>query len=633
MRQISGAPSSLLLITLLLTPASRASESTGEQLLSVAPDGTLLVHNDFGRTFIRGWDAERVKLRIRKMAPDPDRLDKIVVETRETPEQTKVSVRFDDHASESAYLEIHAPRSLGILVWGTHSAIELQGLEGPVQAWTLSGLLTSEDVTSSVSLRSQTGDILFRTGTQPRGDIRLESFGGEITCQLDPALDLRGWIRAGGTLSWNGEVELQNGSLQRNLGVGGPLLYASSLQGNVLCRTFRADSIRTRAERVEPVPADRAPAGAGIQRISQAPERTPETEVPRPDPENPPSGVAVKTAEPGGPESPQESAPGSSYSLKVLVNWVYLNVSVRDPRNNRSVSNLTRDDFLVYEDDVLQTVEKFEPTETPFRVLLLLDVSGSTRPYLDLLQRASADFSREIKTNDQMAVATFNSSSWLILPFTSDREKVRTAVDGIYSGGGTALYDALMDSLNDYSDETHARQAIVVFTDGVDNQLTGNHSEGSRTTFRQLFGEIRDSDSLIYPIFLDHRNNVGRRPRGMAGGLLQKIPRNRRPTIGSRRRTVDIKQEDRNVYLQARRQLASIADQTGARFYSPRRIQELQSIFSEIADDLRVRYLLAYRVPQPQENRSWRSIRVEIRDHPELVTRTRQGYYSGLDSN
>ncbi len=187
-------------------------------------------------------------------------------------------------------------------------------------------------------------------------------------------------------------------------------------------------------------------------------------------------------------------------------------------------------------------------------------------------------------------MATFNSRSWLILPFTSDREKVRTAIDGIYSGGGTALYDALMDSLNEYSDEANARQAIVVFTDGVDNQLTGNRTEGSRTTFRQLFGKIRESDSLIYPIFLDHRNNLGRRPRGMAGGLLQKIPRSRRPTIS-------IKQQHRNVYLQARRQLASIADQTGARFYSPRRVQELAAIFSEIADDLRVRYLLAYTVP------------------------------------
>lgn len=338
-----------------------------------------------------------------------------------------------------------------------------------------------------------------------------------------------------------------------------------------------------------------------------------------------------------GPVPAQESAPGSGYSLRVLVNWVYLNVSVRDPRNNRSVWNLTRDDFLVYEDGVLQTVEKFEPAEAPFRVLLLLDVSGSTRPHLDLLQRASADFSREIRTNDQIAVATFNSRSWLILPFTSDREKVRTAIDGIYSGGGTALYDALMDSLTDYSDKSHARQAIVVFTDGVDNQLTGNHAEGSRTTFGELFGEIRESDSLIYPIFLDHRNNLAARgksrhglldprPGGMLGGLLRKIPQSRRPPIS-------IKQQDRNVYLQARRQLASIADQTGARFYSPRRIQELETIFSEIADDLRIRYLLAYNVPQPQRERSWRSIRVEIRDRPDLVTRTRQGYYSGPDSD
>ena len=626
MRKISGTPIPLLIVTLLLTPASLGSESTGEQLLSVAPGGTLQVHNDFGRTFIRGWDVDRVKLQFRKLASDPNRLDKITLKTREGPEQTRISVRFDDHVSESAYLEIHAPRSLGILVWGTHSAIELHGLEGPVQAWTLSGLLTSEDVTSSVSLRSQSGDILFRTGTQPLGDIRLESFGGKITCQLVPDLDLRGWIRAGGTLSWNGDVELRNGSLRRNLGVGGPLLYASSLRGNVLCKIFRPDSIRTRPERVDRVPVERVLPPTGVQPIFHLPEAKQEPDVPPPVPENARTGILSESERSGDPESDPKPASGSGYALKVLVNWVYLNVSVRDPRNNRSVSNLTRDDFLVYEDDVLQTVEKFEPTEAPFRVLLLLDVSGSTRPHLDLLRRASADFSREIKTNDQIAVATFNSRSWLILPFTSDREKVRTAIDGIYSGGGTALYDALMDSLNEYSDEANARQAIVVFTDGVDNQLTGNRTEGSRTTFRQLFGEIRESDSLIYPIFLDHRNNVGRRPRGMAGGLLQKIPRSRRPTIS-------IKQQDRNVYLQARRQLASIADQTGARFYSPRRVQELAAIFSEIADDLRVRYLLAYTVPQPQRNRSWRSIRVEIRDRPDLVTRTRQGYYSDSGSN
>ena len=626
MRKISGTPIPLLIVTLLLTPASLGSESTGEQLLSVAPGGTLQVHNDFGRTFIRGWDGDRVKLQFRKLASDPNRLDKITLKTREGPEQTRISVRFDDHVSESAYLEIHAPRSLGILVWGTHSAIELHGLEGPVQAWTLSGLLTSEDVTSSVSLRSQSGDILFRTGTQPLGDIRLESFGGKITCQLVPDLDLRGWIRAGGTLSWNGDVELRNGSLRRNLGVGGPLLYASSLSGNVLCKIFRPDSIRTRPEKVDRVPVERVLPPTGVQPISHVPEAKQEPDVPPPVPENARTGILSESERSGDPESDSKPASGSGYALKVLVNWVYLNVSVRDPRNNRRVSNLTRDDFLVYEDDVLQTVEKFEPTEAPFRVLLLLDVSGSTRPHLDLLRRASADFSREIKTNDQIAVATFNSRSWLILPFTSDREKVRTAIDGIYSGGGTALYDALMDSLNEYSDEANARQAIVVFTDGVDNQLTGNRTEGSRTTFRQLFGEIRESDSLIYPIFLDHRNNVGRRPRGMAGGLLQKIPRSRRPTIS-------IKQQDRNVYLQARRQLASIADQTGARFYSPRRVQELAAIFSEIADDLRVRYLLAYTVPQPQRNRSWRSIRVEIRDRPDLVTRTRQGYYSGSGSN
>ena len=187
MRQISGTPIPLLIATLLLTSASWASESTGEATACrwrrvelsrstttsggrSSEDGTATgSSSSFGR-----WLPIRIVW------------DKITLKTREGPEQTRISVRFDDHVSESAYLEIHAPRSLGILVWGTHSAIELHGLEGPVQAWTLSGLLTSENVTSSVSLRSQSGDILFRTRNPNPTATSVWSRSGENNLPTEP---------------------------------------------------------------------------------------------------------------------------------------------------------------------------------------------------------------------------------------------------------------------------------------------------------------------------------------------------------------------------------------------------------------------------------------------------------------
>ena len=127
----------------------------------------------------------------------------------------------------------------------------------------------------------------------------------------------------------------------------------------------------------------------------------------------------------------QAQSRAGGYQIKLEVNSVLLNVSVRDRRTNRTMPNLGKDDFLVYEDGVLQRVEQVIAGDAPFYPLLLLDNSGSTRKFLPLIKEAAIDFVDQLKPNDQVAVATFNSLIKLERDFTDDRAALAKAVDRI----------------------------------------------------------------------------------------------------------------------------------------------------------------------------------------------------------
>ncbi len=343
-------------------------------------------------------------------------------------------------------------------------------------------------------------------------------------------------------------------------------------------------------------------------------------------------------------EQPAGTTQGQ-YNLKIDVDSVFLNVSVRDRNTNRAISGLQKSDFRVYEDGVDQEVDQMLPSEAPFSLLLLIDVSGSTHSYLDLMKKAAIDFTRQINASDRVAVATFNSSVNLVREFTADREAADHAIRHIKSGGGTAFYDALMTCLDRYMRGIEGRKAIVVFTDGVDNQLEGGGGRGSRTTFDELYRRVQESDTMIYTIFLDTEGDVamprrasrggwgtpgwpgGRHGSRFPGGSPFPFPIPQPMPAPYPRRKVD----ERAVYDEARRQLADIADQTGGRMYSPRKISELSEVYSQIADDLRVQYLLGYNSTNRQHDGGWREIRVEVANHPDAVVRTRRGYYARKD--
>ena len=570
--------------------AAQVSQSREERRFDAQRGDTLVILNDYGRIRVESRSSsQEVKVTIRKIVPSKDRLENVVVLAQKSGNKIFLNTYYYDYQAESVYLDVEVPPFLNVVIWGANPAVEISGVEGYVRGFTQTGLITARDLISSVSLSTESGAVHFRSRRQPIRDIRLESIHGEVTCELARDLNLRGWIRAGGKLSWNGEVEFEQGQLERQIGVGGPLLLASSQNSGV--------SVRLNLDQTTSKPlAASDPTTDPPARASRLPQRDASPAAGR---DTPPAPSQTRPGTVGSRSSTQpasgEGTPGG-YAVKVDVNWIHLNVSVRDRSSNRSVADLRKEDFLLYEDSQEQQIEQFSSTEAPFSVLLLLDISGSTEEFIDDVKDSAIHFIRGMRRDDRIAVAAFNSDVQMVHPFTSDRHRLERSIRRIREGGGTAFYDALEVCVGDYMYGEEGRKAIVVFTDGVDGQLIRQRRSGSRTPFRELYRDIQESESIIYTIFLDTRDRGGR--------------------------------GDREAYATAMEQMRMIADQTGGRFYDPRHVGELPLMFQEIADDLRVQYLLAYNSTNLEKDGAWRKIRVRIADRPDAVARTRQGYYA-----
>jgi len=590
----------------------------------VSPGDTLVVQLDYGKVSVHPRPSGEMEAHLTKQAKTAQQLENIEIIGQKQGNKIYLNSYFYSYQGESVSADIWAPPDLNIVVWGANPDIQIAGMSGYVRVQSLSGAINADDLTASTSLMTDSGDIVYRARRQPGSDVRMESVTGSILCELKDDLNFRGWARAGGKLKWNGEIEMNEGSLERQIGLGGPLCYASSLKGQV---EFRLRS--QLAERsAEPAPPVLSPPPAPPQPRADS-ESAAQSTVILP----PPNHGQGQSSSQGSVSRDASGTYSTGYKLKLDVEWIYLNASVRDRKTNRSVPNLQKTDFQVYEDGNPQEIGRFLETEEPFHLLLLLDVSGSTQEYLEMIQDASIQFTRQIGPEDQIAVATFNSNYRLRQDFTSDRGRAVNAIEQIRSGGGTAVYDALLEAVNHIS-RVEGRKAIVLFSDGVDNQLEGNTGDGSRSTFPQLYREIQEADALIYTIFLNTEGSASA-PRRSGGGVIDILGDILRGGgIGGRRPGGGYPSPRRGggnaeAYEEARQQMEMIAEQTGARMYAPNRIQDLSGAYREIADDLRVQYTLGYNSTNPTKDGAWRKVKVAVVNRSDLVVRTRKGYYAG----
>jgi len=143
------------------------------------------------------------------------------------------------------------------------------------------------------------------------------------------------------------------------------------------------------------------------------------------------------------PTAPAQS-PETIDVVKIDTDLVNLNVSVFNHKS-RNLTTLEQKDFAVLDNGAPQEISFFASGESPFDLVLLLDLSGSTAKKIDVIRKSAKRFVDATRPNDRIAVVTFTAEVRTVAKFTSDREALKQSLDGIEKpAGGTNFWDALM---------------------------------------------------------------------------------------------------------------------------------------------------------------------------------------------
>ncbi len=303
--------------------------------------------------------------------------------------------------------------------------------------------------------------------------------------------------------------------------------------------------------------------------------------------------------------------------VRTNISLVQLNVGVVD-REGRSVTHLSQNDFAVYEDGVKQSILHFEPTAAPFSLVLMLDTSGSTVNFRQQLKQAAWRFLDALSPEDRVEVIQFNAKVKALANFSTDRKKTAYAIEIADGAGETHFYDALKYALRELEKVRQGRKAIVVLTDGLDTQMRNadRASASKAQTNEAAVAAINPAASAALNSVLNtaDRQGVTIYPIALPSGDPTRLPLPD-PVITA-------------IYTAARNRLQTLADRTGGRLNEIHRLEEMARLYAEVAADLRSLYTVAYqaRGDRPRDGK-WHEIRVEV-THPELIARTRPGYYA-----
>ena len=292
--------------------------------------------------------------------------------------------------------------------------------------------------------------------------------------------------------------------------------------------------------------------------------------------------------------------------VRIESDLVDLKVSVLAVSPKLKAPLLEKKDFTVLEDGMAQEISFFAAADTPFDLVLLLDLSGSNSKKLKMIRSSAKRFVDSARSVDRIALVAFTDRSSLLSPFSLDRGQLKKRIDEIDEAmGGTNFWDSLDYVLRDLVPKGQGlrRSAVVVMTDGIDNALPDVPGPGSRVTFDQLLSRIRDSEAIVFPIYLDNEEENVKRYR---------IPR--------------------AAYAQARADLTQIASSCGTFMYRAAKLKDLDQVYSRVIADLSTVYTISYRPLNRRVDGKWRSVEVQLSQRADLLARTKRGYYARAKS-
>ena len=176
--------------------------------------------------------------------------------------------------------------------------------------------------------------------------------------------------------------------------------------------------------------------------------------------------------------------------IRVDSQLVTLNMSVIDRNTNRGLMGLTKSDFRLFENGTEQQILQFESSAAPFDLVLLIDLSGSTRDKLHLIRAAALRFVDAARPYDRIGVIAFAGTPTLVSPLTLDRRLLRQRMNAVETAisGDTKLYDATDFSLTHVLQDAKNRRrtAIILMSDGLDGSIEGVQGDGSVLPYQEL---------------------------------------------------------------------------------------------------------------------------------------------------
>jgi len=301
-----------------------------------------------------------------------------------------------------------------------------------------------------------------------------------------------------------------------------------------------------------------------------------------------PQAPAPKPAE-GEASVPPAAGSQQGPAFRVGVDLVSLNVTVTDA-SGRYVTDLSQEDFNVFEDGVKQDVTFFNRTNLPIALALMLDTSASMDTKLATAQEAAIGFVHRLRPQDLAEVIDFDSRVTIAAGFTDNVAELDQAIRKTSAGGSTSLYNALYIALKDLKKliarnvEEIRRRAIVVLSDGEDTS--------SLLPFEEVLDLAKRSETAIYAIGL-------RSPDATEG----------------------------KGFKEAEFALRQFAQETGGRAFFPNQVLDLAKIYGEISDELSSQYTIGYSSRNPRRDGGWRRVVVRITGR-QLTPRTKLGYFA-----
>jgi Ca-activated chloride channel homolog len=319
-----------------------------------------------------------------------------------------------------------------------------------------------------------------------------------------------------------------------------------------------------------------------------APNKTDAQNPPFPAPPPPSAGSTQTPA--------QNQSDNKDYRIRSESDLVVLRATVLDQKGE-FVPNLKPDNFRVYEDKIEQKISLFQREDIPVSMGLVIDNSGSMREKRAQVNAAALTLVQTSNPQDEVFVVNFNDEFYLDLDkdFTNDTKELKEALERIDSRGSTALYDAVIGSLDHLKKGHKDKKVLLVITDGDD--------DASRKSFEYTVQAAQQSNGIIYAI-----------------GVFSDEDR----------------KSNKRMVRHSKKILATLAETTGGSAYFPDNLAEVNSICTQIARDIRNQYTLGYYPTNTAKDGSFRNVHVDLippKGSGKLSVRTRTGYYAQKPSS